>query len=97
MATALRFREHGESEWHCASTMNVSRSGVLFRAEGPPPGMRRDVEFILALPVLGAAPRAEVRCTGRVVRLEEPDDLTGGGCVVAATIANYDIVGGLQA
>ena len=97
MAMPLRFREHGESEWHGASTLNVSRSGVLFRADGPPPDMRREVEFILALPVVGAAPRAEVRCKGRVVRLEGPDALTGGGCAVAATIADYDIVGRLQA
>ena len=97
MATALRFRERGESEWHGASTLNVSRSGVLFRTEGPPPGMRRDVEFILALPLLGTAPRAEVRCTGRVVRLAGPDELAGEGCAVAATISTYEIFGRLPA
>jgi hypothetical protein len=97
MATALRFREHGESEWRVASTLNVSRSGVLFRADGPPPGMRRDVEFILALPLLGAGPRAEIRCTGRVVRIEGPDEPAGGGCAVAATISTYEISGRLPA
>jgi hypothetical protein len=97
MATPLLFREYGESEWRGASTLNVSRSGVLFRADGPPPDMRRDVEFILALPVFGEAPGTQVRCTGRVVRLEGPDDLAGGGCAVAATIANYEFVGRLPA
>jgi len=94
MATPLLFREQGESEWRGASTLNVSRSGVLFRADGPPPDMRRDVEFILALPVFGEAPGTQVRCTGRVVRLG-PDELAGGGCAVATTIANYEFVGRL--
>ena len=97
MATPLRFRGHGESEWRGASTLNVSRSGVLFRADGPPPGVRRDVEFILALPLLGTGPRAEIRCTGRVVRLEVPDEPAGRGCAVAATINTYEISGPLPA
>jgi len=97
MATPLRFREQGESEWHAASTLNVSRSGVLFRADGPPPDVLRGIEFVLALPLLGTGPGAEVRCTGRVVRLEGLDEPAGGGCAAAATISTYEITGRLPA
>lgn len=90
MATPMLFREHGQTEWIPASTVNVSPSGVLFRATGRVPGPGRPVSFIVTLPTSGRAPGPSVRCTGQVVRIasEEPER---GGHAVAVSIDHYDI------
>jgi hypothetical protein len=88
----LRFREQGESEWRLASTINVSRSGVLFRADGPLADLVHAVDFIIELPVDGVTPGPHVRCTGHVVRTA-PEEIAGGGCAMAVTIDGYGLEG----
>jgi hypothetical protein len=90
----LRFREHGESEWRLASTINVSRSGVLFRADGPLADPVHAVDFIIELPLNGVTPGPQLRCTGHVVRTE-PEEIAGGGCAMAVTIDGYGLGGRL--
>ena len=90
--TSLLFRSHGESEWRTGSTVNFSHSGVLFRADGPPPGLGCAVDFIVTLPLNGLTPSPQVRCTGRVVRVAE-GDLTGGSQAVAVAIDGYALEG----
>ena len=92
--TSLRFREQGESEWRPASTINVSRSGVLFRADGPLADPVHAVDFIIDLPLNGATPGPQVRCTGQVVRIV-PGELAGGGQDVAVSIDGYSLGGWL--
>jgi len=86
--TSLRFREQGESEWRLASTINVSRSGVLFRAEGPLADPVHAVDFVIDLPLNGVTPGPQLRCTGHVVRTA-PGELAGGGQDVAVSIDGY--------
>jgi hypothetical protein len=92
--TSLRFREHGESAWRTGATINVSRSGVLFRADGPLPDPVHAVDFIIELPLNGVTPGPHVRCTGHVVRTA-PEEIAGGGCAMAVTIDGYGLEGRL--
>jgi PilZ domain-containing protein len=85
------YRRVGEPDWRQGKTENISRSGVLFRAEElvlPD----TDVELRLALPA--AAPGREppeVSCRGRVVRTVSPSEhepLPGS----AVVIEHYDFL-----
>jgi len=64
----MHFRQVGERVWHEATVENISRSGVLLRAEHYLQ-VQASVELRLPLPnhVAGRA-RPEVACYGRVVR-----------------------------
>jgi hypothetical protein len=90
----LRYRSAGESQWREGRTENISRSGVLFRADRLMPPQTR-IEIVLALPaeVGGGDDAATVICRGRIVRTElRPGDAENdAGPIVAATIAGYRI------
>ena len=51
LAARMLFRGQGESPWRVGETINVSRTRVLFRADGALPGQDAPVDFILTLPV----------------------------------------------
>jgi hypothetical protein len=65
---AMKYRPVGQASWREATTENISRSGVLFRA---PELLELDtpIEMRVALPI-GASPDlfSEVICSGRIVR-----------------------------
>ncbi len=88
IATALTFREHGQTEWHDASTVNFSHSGVLFHTTAPLPAVGHAVDFVVTLPLNGVTPAPRVRCTGHVVR-QVLSDGPGGGSAVAVMIDGY--------
>ena len=85
----MRFRRVGDPAWHSGKTENVSRSGILIRAEDFLP-VQAEIEFRLALAVetlAGESP--EVACRGRVVRTVAPSgDEPARGSAVA--IEQYD-------
>jgi hypothetical protein len=87
IATSLSFREHGQTDWREASTVNFSHSGVLFRISGPLPCVGCAVDFVVTLPINGITPAPRVRCTGHVVRQE--DGGGGGSSAVAVVIDGY--------
>jgi PAS domain S-box-containing protein len=64
----LRYRVSGEPTWRAGTTENISRSGLLFRAEeGLLP--KAKLEITLVLPAeIGGISAAEVFCKGEVVR-----------------------------
>jgi len=94
ITTSLLYREHGTLTWHPGSTVNVSRSGVLFRVGGEPPRPAQRMDFVFALPLNGESPPSHVRCTGRVVRTES-GSLGAGGHAVAVSIEGYALEGRL--
>ena len=79
----LDFRSAGAGPWSHARIENISRSGVLFRAERPLP-VDSPVEMTFELPV-GAA-KAELVCRGRVVRVVDGHGEPAG---IAATISAF--------
>jgi hypothetical protein len=59
----IRYRREGHGQWLRGTTVNLNRSGVLFRGKR---GLRTGcaVEAVVTL----AASAAEVSCRGRIVR-----------------------------
>ncbi len=92
IVASVTFREHGEREWRAASTLNISRSGVLFRTDGALPSPRQSVEFVVTLRPRSMTAGSKVRCSGRVVRAT-PEIIAGGGRRVAVTIDDYALEG----
>ena len=85
----IQYRCAGGSEWHQSTTLNISRSGVLFRA---PSATARENQLELEVPVeirvlLSGSPAGmgELTGHGRIVRVETPDDDTA----VAAEFSDY--------
>jgi PilZ domain len=85
---SMLYRSPGNKQWRQGRTENISRSGVLFRADQQM-SLEAPIEMLLALPVEATGGRnASVICRGRVVRTEGvPDAETERA--VAATITNY--------
>ena len=82
----LSYRPSEDSVWRQGRGTNISRSGVLFRADAPLQLQQR-VEVSFPIPVeIPGRPAATVVCRGQVVRLvEQPEQ----GVLIAATIESY--------
>ena len=68
----LLFRERGETAWHEGTTINISRSGVLFRCDED-----RKSQAVLEMriafpPELTGSAETNVVCWGPIVRKESP-------------------------
>ena len=87
---SLRYRPVGDAVWHDGRTENISRSGVLFRAEDLL-GVATPIEMTFALP--GAQVGPNILCQGRIVRTV-PSLERKAGPVLAATIEDYHFVRG---
>ena len=86
----LRYRVNG-SAWRRGTTENISRSGVLFRAESlVEPSTALELAMALPAEVYGNG-AAAVSCRGRVARTAPPAD---GESLprLAATISHYRLV-----
>lgn len=91
----LKYRLLGEDDWHQGSTENISRSGVLFRAEDLVP-VRSQLEINLVLPwQIAGLSATEVVCRGEVVRSLHPDQFTVQPAL-AAKILQYHFQHGSQ-
>jgi hypothetical protein len=67
----LRYRS-ASTGWCDATTLNVSRSGILLRPAGALPA-EGEVDVVLTLPPCDAFPRARVRCIAAVIRRADSD------------------------
>ena len=91
-----RYREAGSRVWYEGLTVNISVSGVLFRAaqalQSP-----TAIEMTVALPaVLPGAAAAEIRCRGLIVRNATATD-SDPSTVLAASITGFRVVRRRQA
>ena len=80
----IRCRRAGEEGWLEGVTINISRSGVLFRTIKP-----LDVDTKVEMSIVLGESRArsgELRCDGRIVRIE-PGDSTS----MAAAFSRYNL------
>jgi len=67
----LRYRRLDESGWHAGTTKNISRSGMLFKAEEAlQPSIQLEINLVLPAEIAGLS-ATEVVCRGEVVRTEE--------------------------
>ncbi len=87
ISAALLYRGSGESAWSEGTTVNISRTGVLFRPARPiPPQTMLEFQILFPAEVTGGMP-ANVVCRGPVVRTQPPDAL-------AASIRCYRLLSG---
>ncbi len=85
----LKYRLSGERAWRKGTTQNISRSGMLFRAEkGIPPQAQLEINLVLPEEISGLS-AAEVVCRCEVVRAltSEPPTMNA---VLAAKILRYE-------
>jgi PAS domain S-box-containing protein len=88
MHLPLKYRLVGERDWREGTTENISRSGMLFRAEEMvPPNALVEINMVLPVEIAGLA-AAEVICRGEVVRALGPEK-TSQLPALAAKILQY--------
>ncbi|HXZ30697.1 MAG TPA: ATP-binding protein [Terriglobales bacterium] len=69
----LRYRQIGHQDWRMGTTENISRSGMLFRAEDRvAPNVQLEINLVLPAEIAGLA-STEVLCRGQVVRTIEAE------------------------
>jgi len=69
----LKYRPIGENDWRAGTTENISRSGLLFRAEELlPANVQLEINLVLPIEIAGLS-AAEVVCRGEVVRTMEAE------------------------
>lgn len=84
----LKYRLLGEDGWRDGTTENISRSGMLFRAEEAIPAFAQlEINLVLPAEIAGIA-AAEVVCKGEVVRSISSDS-TSVSPALAAKILQY--------
>jgi PilZ domain-containing protein len=82
----IRCRRAGEDGWIEGMTINISRSGVLFRTSA---SLDVDTQVEMRI-VLGesSARAGELRCDGHIVRIESGDSTTSS---MAAAFSRYNL------
>lgn len=94
IAEKILWRRQDLETWSEATSINASRTGVLFRCElDPHIDVGTPVEFILGFSSKGDEPveMADVRCSARVVRTEKVD-AAGEQALIAAAIQSYTFI-----
>jgi PAS domain S-box-containing protein len=88
----LRYRQIGQHDWRMGTTENISRSGLLFRAEERiAPNVQLEINLVLPAEIAGLA-STEVLCRGEVVRTIEAET-PAMSPALAAKILQYHFQG----
>jgi hypothetical protein len=86
--TQVRFREKGEPDWNEGTTLNISRTGILFRTpRALPPSTVIEMQILFPAEITGGPP-ANVLCWGPIVRAQAPAE-PNLDPAQAAAIVNY--------
>jgi hypothetical protein len=92
----LKYRPIGQRDWRLGTTENISRSGLLFRAEeSVAPNVQLEINLVLPPEIAGLA-AAEVLCRGEVVRTIEAET-PAMSPALAAKILQYHFQHGARA
>ena len=92
----LKYRLLGEDDWREGQTENISRSGVLFRAEEMiPANAQLEINLVLPAEIAGLS-AAEVVCRGEIVRSTAADQAATHPAL-AAKILQYHFQHGAHA
>ena len=95
LSLPLRYRLLGEHDWRAGTTENISRSGLLFRAdEMLQPSVQLEINLVLPAEIAGLS-AAEVICRGEIVRTVKPES-AGIQPALAAKILQYHFQHGSQ-
>ncbi len=71
MEAAMLIRRAGESSWRRATSINISRTGVLLQTDGVLLQPETRVEVVVTLPVFGDLAARRILGVGRIVRVQE--------------------------
>jgi hypothetical protein len=83
------YRTRGDKDWLEGRTENISKSGVLVRADRPMP-LQAQIEMLLTIPADLPSPfTGTAICRGRIVRSVEPSALENRPAF-AVTIVEYE-------
>ena len=91
----LKYRRIDEEKWHDGETRNISRSGLLFKAEDfLQPNVQLEINLVLPAEIAGLS-ATEVVCRGEIVRTVQSagDEMTPA---LAAKILQYRFQHGSQ-
>jgi PAS domain S-box-containing protein len=92
----LKYRQVGQNDWRAGTTENISRSGMLFRAEEMvPANVQIEINLVLPAEIAGLS-AAEVVCRGEVVRAIEAES-PAMSPALAAKIVQYHFQQGAMA
>jgi CheY-like chemotaxis protein len=92
----LKYRPVGENDWRAGTTENISRSGMLFRAEEMvPANVQIEINLVLPAEIAGLS-AAEVVCRAEVVRAIEAES-PAMSPALAAKIVQYHFQQGAMA
>jgi PAS domain S-box-containing protein len=84
----LKYRLMGEHDWRPGTTENISRSGLLFRAEEAiAPNVQLEINLVLPPEIAGLS-AAEVVCRGQIVRTVQGEEASVSPAL-AAKILQY--------
>jgi len=87
--TRVRLRERGQTEWREGTTVNISRTGVLFQSGSVLPA-KSLIEMQIILPYyISGGFTADVLCWGPVVRTDASLTKKCGQPVLAAVMLRY--------
>ena len=75
---------------HSAWTHNISSGGVLFTANAEVPAGDA-IEYVVTLTTVGGV-QVDLRCVGKVVRLDKSPEEENSSYLVAATVDRYQFV-----
>jgi hypothetical protein len=82
---ALRYRASGDDAWHEGKTLNISRTGVLFKtSKGLHAKTMLEMRIVFPAEIYGGTP-ADLVCWGPIVRIQQSD----ASSVIAAAILRY--------
>jgi len=89
IVTPILWRPLLQGDWSKGTSVNASRSGLLFHTDQPP-AVGTEVEVIIALSwEADVAEHADVKCSGRITRTDEGYP---GGPAAASTIDSYSFL-----
>ena len=93
----IKIREGESADQTSGTTQNVSAAGVYIHADSELE-VGSHIEFEITLPsdIIGGNHDVRVRCQGRVIRRERPEDAKDANGGVACVIDNYKFVRGAQ-
>ncbi len=91
MQASMLIRRAGDRTWRHATTINISRTGVLLQTDGLLLEPRTPVEVLVSLPVFGDLADNQILGIGRIVRTS-PSSPDGNNPVMAAHLEECRIV-----
>jgi hypothetical protein len=86
--TPVLFRKRGQTEWQQGTTLNISRTGVLFHSKIDLPS-KAHIEMQIILPHGIAEEAHNILCWGPIIRMDASFTKKCGQPALAAAISHY--------